>query len=283
MPEPSDATGQAVPAASADGADGIGRRLAAHRARRGLRVAELARDVGVTPSLISQIERGQSRPSVSTLFALAEALRVPVDAFFRESPQPAVPAGELTGSLPAPWAGARTPAYGAEAEAGLAAEEGAVPRQSEASPPEGEAVADDALRGGRYLVRKGSRAAIDIEGGVRWERLTRNTMDHLDFFELIYEPGAESHPRQYTHPGTEMVLVMRGRLEITVGFERYLLDPGDSMDFPSSMPHRYVNPGDETAHAVTVIFYDCPDARDGGPGHGHPAPLLAILKRRSIR
>jgi quercetin dioxygenase-like cupin family protein len=83
-------------------------------------------------------------------------------------------------------------------------------------------------------------------------------MDHLDFFELIYQPGAESHPRQYTHPGTEMVLVTRGIMEITVGFERYRLEPGDSIDFPSSMPHRYVNPGDETAHAVTTIFYDCP-------------------------
>jgi transcriptional regulator with XRE-family HTH domain len=232
----------------ADGADGIGRRLAAHRARRGLRVAELARDVGVTPSLISQIERGQSRPSVSTLFALAEALRVPVDAFFRESSSSAHPVRELTVSP------------------------SALPYEP-ALPYEGEVAADDPRQGGgRYLVRKGNRAAIDIEGGVRWERLTRNTMDHLDFFELIYEPGAQSHPRQYTHPGTEMVLVMQGRLEITVGFERYLLDPGDSMDFPSTMPHRYVNPGDETAHAVTVIFYDCPDAGDGGPGRRHPAP-----------
>ena len=52
----------------------IGRRLAAYRGQRGMRVAELAREVGVTPSLISQIERGLSRPSVSTLFAIAQAL-----------------------------------------------------------------------------------------------------------------------------------------------------------------------------------------------------------------
>jgi transcriptional regulator with XRE-family HTH domain len=205
-----------------DLAGGIGRRLAAHRTRRGIRIAELAREVGVTPSLISQIERGQSRPSVSTLFALAQVLEVPVDAFFRESPQP-----------------------------------GEEPRQQGGTPP---GAAPDGVQraSGRYLVRKQDRAVIDIEGGVRWERLTRSTMDHLDFFELIYQPGAESHPRQYTHPGTEMVLVTRGILEITVGFERYLLEPGDSIDFPSSMPHRYLNPGDETAHAVTTIFYDCP-------------------------
>lgn len=241
-------------AAGFEGADGIGRRLAAHRARRGLRVAELARSVGVTPSLISQIERGQSRPSVSTLFALAQALDVPVDAFFRESPQP----GEAEADPPQPT--------GNPPEAG-AGDAGPAARGTESG-------------GGRYLVRKANRAAIDIEGGVRWERLTRDTFDHLDFFELIYQPGAESHPHQYTHPGTEMVLVMRGCLEITVGFERYLLEPGDSIDFPSTMPHRYVNPGDETAHAVTVIFYDCRAPHEGTPGHGRPAPLLAALNAR---
>ena len=52
----------------------IGGRLAAHRGRRGVKVSALARQIGVSPSLISQIERGQSRPSVSTLFALAERL-----------------------------------------------------------------------------------------------------------------------------------------------------------------------------------------------------------------
>jgi transcriptional regulator with XRE-family HTH domain len=218
MSEPSSTT------SSADLAGDIGRRLAAHRTRLGIRVAELARGVGVTPSLISQIEHGQSRPSVSTLFALAQALDVPVDAFFRESAQP--PQAE----------------------------------QLDQDPPERQPD-DDHQADGRYVVRKNDRAVIDIEGGVRWERLTRATMDHLDFFELIYEPGAESHPRQYTHPGTEMVLVMSGCLEITVGFERYRLKPGDSMDFPSSMPHRYTNPGDVTAHAVTVILYDCQGVR----------------------
>jgi len=229
--------------AAGDLAGDIGRRLAAHRGQRGMRVAELAREVGVTPSLISQIERGMSRPSVSTLFAIAQALDVPVDAFFREPPQP-VTAAAPPGGPPGPGhAGGLGDGDGAPAGPGQVA------------------AAD-----GRYVVRRGGRAVIDIEGGVRWERLTRSTLDHLDFFELVYEPGAESHPRQFTHPGTEMVLVMSGCLEITVGFERYLLEPGDSIDFPSSMPHRYVNPSTQTARAVTVILYDCPG------GAGQPPP-----------
>jgi transcriptional regulator with XRE-family HTH domain len=217
---------------SAGPADEIGARVASFRARRGRKVSELAREVGVSPSLISQIERGQSRPSVSTLFALAEALEVPVDAFFRDS--------------------------GEEAEA--APER---PKLVEAS-PEGE---EQPAAGHRYMVRKDERAAIDIEGGVRWERLTPATLDNVDFMELVYAPRAESNPTLYRHPGTEMVLVMEGRMDIYVGFERHELGPGDSIHFPSSFPHRYVNPTDEVTRAVTVILHD----EDGRPPSA-PAP-----------
>ncbi|HEX5781919.1 MAG TPA: cupin domain-containing protein [Solirubrobacteraceae bacterium] len=209
-----------------DPAVAIGGRLAAHRARRGVKVSALARQIGVSPSLISQIERGQSRPSVSTLFALAEALEVPVDAFFRD--------GDHT----------------------------------EAAPPEpprlgvvGETPSID--REQRHLVRRGDRSAIDIEGGVRWERLTPAPLDDLEFMELVYAPGAESHGALYRHPGMEMVLVLSGKLVIFLGFERYELEPGDSITFPSTTPHRYLNPTEETTRAVTVILPD-------GGMHGPP-------------
>ena len=221
----------ATDSAAGDLAGDIGRRLAAYRAERGLRVAELAREIGVTPSLISQIERGQSRPSVSTLFALAQALDVPVDAFFRE---PAA-AGPVAAE------GQSRPASGPERQPAEA----------------------------RYVVRQGNRAAIDIEGDVRWERLTPETKAHLDFFELVYGPGAESNPTLYSHPGTEMVLMLTGRLDISVGFETYRLDPGDSMEFPSSLPHRYANPDHAEARAVTVIMYDC-------PADGPPPPAVPV-------
>jgi mannose-6-phosphate isomerase-like protein (cupin superfamily) len=78
--------------------------------------------------------------------------------------------------------------------------------------------------------------------------------------ELIYSPGAESHSALYLHSGMEMVLVLSGRMDIFVGFERYELGPGDSICFPSTTPHRYVNPSrDETVRAVTVIL---PHARE---------------------
>jgi transcriptional regulator with XRE-family HTH domain len=193
------------PEAPARGPTGLGRRVAAYRTTRGLKVSELARAAGVSSSLISQIERRQSQPSVSTLFALAEALDVPVDAFFEEG-HPGRPA--------------------------------------------------DAPQNGQYVVRRGERSTIDIEGGVRWERLTPLPLDSIDFLEIVYAPGTESHPQLYRHPGTEMVLVLEGRLDIHIGFGRNELSAGDSIQFPSSLPHRYVNPTEEETRAVTVLLHD---------------------------
>ncbi len=53
-----------------------------------------------------------------------------------------------------------------------------------------------------------------------------------------------------------MVVVLSGRLDIFVGFERYDLSLGDSLCFPSSRPHRYVNPADVTTRAISVILPD---------------------------
>src|SRR5690348_4656588 len=88
-------------AATAAATAGIGVRLAELRHARRMRVSELARQAGVSPSLISQIERGGSKPSVGTLFAFAKVLGVPVDVFFSQTdPEPTL------GTEPAPQAGA---------------------------------------------------------------------------------------------------------------------------------------------------------------------------------
>jgi quercetin dioxygenase-like cupin family protein len=168
---------------------------------------------------------------VSTLFAMAQALDVPVDAFFRDTPledevAPVPPIREAD----------------AEVEVRRAGDAPRVPQRG---------------RGRRrYLVKRDDRDVLEIEGGVRWESLTPTPLDELEFLELVYEAGAESSPRLYRHPGQEIALVLSGRLDIHVGFERFELGPGDSIHFPSSMPHRYVNPTDEVARAVTVILHD---------------------------
>jgi transcriptional regulator with XRE-family HTH domain len=207
-------------------------RLSLSRRRRelGLSMSELARKIGVSPSMVSQIERGQSLPSVATLFALAAALGATVDAFFASALE------DAQSDAGKPEAARR--ADGRDGVAARSASNHEAPRER------------------RYVVRKGHRASIDIKGGVHWERLTPESLDSVEFLELVYQPHAQSDATLYRHPGVEMVLVLEGRFEISIGFDCYALEPGDSIQFPSSLPHRYVNPTGAIARAVTTILRD---------------------------
>jgi transcriptional regulator with XRE-family HTH domain len=61
----------------------LGSRLREERERAGISQRELARRLGVSASLISQIESGQSKPSVSTLYGIVTELGVSLDDVFR--------------------------------------------------------------------------------------------------------------------------------------------------------------------------------------------------------
>jgi transcriptional regulator with XRE-family HTH domain len=61
----------------------LGSRLREERERARISQRELARRLGVSASLISQIESGQSKPSVSTLYAIVTELGVSLDDVFR--------------------------------------------------------------------------------------------------------------------------------------------------------------------------------------------------------
>lgn len=71
----------------------IGARLRTARREKGLTLRELAVDVGVSASAISQIETGRSKASVDTLYAMVDRLGISLDSLFdKDADQPAVPA-----------------------------------------------------------------------------------------------------------------------------------------------------------------------------------------------
>ena len=63
----------------------VGERLKKLREERGLTQSRLARQAGVTPGLIGQIEQGKVQPSLRTLEKVAEAMGVSPCAFLLES------------------------------------------------------------------------------------------------------------------------------------------------------------------------------------------------------
>jgi transcriptional regulator with XRE-family HTH domain len=60
----------------------VGSRLRQEREERGMSLRELARRVGVSPSLVSQIELDRVNPSVSTLYALVSELGMTMSDVF---------------------------------------------------------------------------------------------------------------------------------------------------------------------------------------------------------
>jgi transcriptional regulator with XRE-family HTH domain len=84
----------AVGAGAADQAadrERLGRRLRELRLASGLSLTALARDLGISVSAVSQIERGAMQPSVGRLIAVVEALGVPLSAVFETGGAGAAP------------------------------------------------------------------------------------------------------------------------------------------------------------------------------------------------
>src|SRR5688500_16583881 len=80
----------------------IGRRLRERREAQGFSLRALADRIGVTASLLSQIETGQVNPSVDTLFALADGLQMSVAEFFSASVPATDRASQIAVVPPAP-------------------------------------------------------------------------------------------------------------------------------------------------------------------------------------
>lgn len=198
----------------------LGERLRAERDRLGLSLRELARRLEVSPSLVSQIETGKIQPSVRTLYAIVTELGVSLDELF------APPAGQEASSSST----SKTPSR--------------AQRAASSSAPDGR------------VQRARDRAAIELESGVRWERLTAWNDPDVEFLYATYEVGGASSPdgALVRHNGREFGTVISGRLGVTVGFEDYVLGPGDSISFESSIPHRLHNDGDVVVNAIWVVL-----------------------------
>jgi transcriptional regulator with XRE-family HTH domain len=191
----------------------IGARLREERERASISQRELARRLGVSPSLISQVESGQSKPSVSTLYAIVTELGVSLDDVFQVHRHEHVAVAASAGAVAA-----------AEPDAGP-------------------------------VVHPTERHVIELDSGVTWERLTSHEHEDVDFLHVIYEVGGSSAPddRLMRHSGREYGFVISGSLGVQLGFELHELEPGDSIAFDSTIPHRLWNIGRVPVHGVWFV------------------------------
>jgi len=94
--------------------------------------------------------------------------------------------------------------------------------------------------GGRR-VRPTERKVLEAGAGVRMELLAwGNTVMEPHLFRIAPNAGSGE---SYTHEGEEFLLVMRGELKIALADEEFHLKEGDSFYFESATPHHWRNPG----------------------------------------
>jgi transcriptional regulator with XRE-family HTH domain len=67
-----------------------------------------------------------------------------------------------------------------------------------------------------------------------------------------YAPNADTGEEMLTHAGEQGGVIVRGRIELTVGGESRVLGAGDAYYFKSSMPHRFRNVGREECEIVSA-------------------------------
>lgn len=190
-----------------DDLEGIGTRIREERVNAGLSQRELARRLGLSASLISQLESGQSKPSVGTLYSIVTELDVSLDRVIRGEDYSQASTREREPDSPGP------------------------------------------------VVHPDQRQAIDLASGVRWEELTSESEDGVDFLHAIYEVGGASTPDNelMRHTGREYGYVVSGTLGIKIGFKTHIMNPGDSIAFDSTLPHRLYNAGDEPVSAIWFV------------------------------
>lgn len=104
------------------------------------------------------------------------------------------------------------------------------------------------------IVRRRDRKRIDHGRlGIVDHLLSPNLNGSLEFLLSEFAPGASSGDEPYRHEGEECGVVLQGQIEFWIGERHFLLKRGDSFSFPSSVPHRYRNPGRSRTLVVWAI------------------------------
>lgn len=90
-------------------------------------------------------------------------------------------------------------------------------------------------------VKAGRGLDIEHKGsgpGHRYQLLGTMRAPHnsLETMLVTLTERADAFPL-YQHPGTELIYMIAGRIEYLCGSSRYLLEPGDAMQFVGEVPH----------------------------------------------
>ena len=116
----------------------------------------------------------------------------------------------------------------------------------------GDFFADDLQAHDRMFYRADELVEI-AEGGVSYRQVGSNLASKaIQLLQECYQPGAGTGKHALTHEGEECGIILKGRLEVTVGDKKTILKSGDAYYFKSSQPHQFRNSGNEPCELISA-------------------------------
>lgn len=178
----------------------IAERLRGLRLKKKMGLVELGRHTGLSPALLSKLERGRLFPTLPTLLRIALVFGVGLEYFFagpREQPVVAV-----------------------------------VRRKDRVRLPDHPTSPDV-----NYYFESLDYPAVERR---------------LSAYLAEFPPLGADKVRSHAHEGFEVLYVVAGGLEITLGEEQHVLEAGDSVYFDASIPHGYRRHSRTACSAIVV-------------------------------
>ena len=111
------------------------------------------------------------------------------------------------------------------------------------------------------LVRSNESKVIDSryfgreESGYYYEALAyKKSKKYMEPFLVEFKKKKPDNLSYFSHEGEEFIYLLEGTLEFRTESEQYVLYPGDSLYFESSIPHAYRALERKNAKALTVVY-----------------------------
>ncbi len=178
----------------------LGEKLRTLRLRKSMGLVELGKHAGLSPAMLSKLERGKLYPTLPTLLRISMVFGVGLEHFFT----------------------------------------------------------DERKRHVVAIARKKERLRFPESTGTgsiayQFESLDFKATDRkLNAFLAEFEPIAAEKVRPHQHAGVEVLYLISGTLDLTIGSERHTLEPGDAAYFDSSVRHSYHRASKASCTAVIV-------------------------------
>lgn len=105
-----------------------------------------------------------------------------------------------------------------------------------------------------FIVKIEEQKPFRIEGSVaQYTRLSGEFAGrNLEPMLVILDAG-EKQKSKFGHPGEEFYYVMEGAVIFNIDGQEYLVKKGESIHYPSELPHYWINPLEQKAKLLCVL------------------------------